>query len=84
MIEIKLLGGAKKALGLDKISINEESLTLEEILNSLKKKSENSHVFNKNNMIISINGIDSSVYDGSKTMVKSGDSLTVVTIVHGG
>lgn len=84
MIELKLLGGTKKAVGLEKISLNEEAITIEEILDSLEKKSKLPHLLNKNNIIISINGVDSNVYEGQKTVVKSGDSVTLVTVVHGG
>jgi len=84
LIEIQLLGGAKKAIGLEKIILNKEFDTVRNILEFLKGKSMIPHVLNKNNIMISINGIDSNVYDGQETVVKSGDLVVVVTIVHGG
>jgi sulfur-carrier protein len=34
--------------------------------------------------MVSVNGIDSSVTGGKETTIKTGDVITIVTIIHGG
>jgi tRNA threonylcarbamoyladenosine modification (KEOPS) complex Cgi121 subunit len=37
-----------------------------------------------NNLIVAVNGVDSAALQGQSTIAKSGDTVTVVTVVHGG
>lgn len=84
MITIKLLGGAKKAVGKGVLSVEKESMTINEILQMLSSISSNSNVFNSNNMLIAINGVESSILGGINARVSTGDVVSIIPVVHGG
>ena len=85
MITIRLLGGAKKALG-GKASVQFEkpNATVFELLEFLQNQASERRLLNPGNLIIAVNGVDSAALSGMETVVKSGDTITVVTVVHGG
>ena len=84
MITLKLLGGVKFAMGKTSMVINKSQTTLKEIIEELKNESRHTKILNEQNLIITVNGVDSSVTGGKETVIKSGDILTIVTIIHGG
>jgi molybdopterin synthase sulfur carrier subunit len=84
MITVKLLGGAKKAVGKTAVDLDWPSASVLEILNFLTTISAEPHLLQRCNLIITLNGVDSASLQGDSTMVKSGDKVTIVTIVHGG
>ena len=85
MITIRLLGGAKKAVG-GKASLELETPTASvlEILRFLQDLAVEPRLLRRENLIIAINGADSSVLSGEDPVAKSGDVVTIVTVVHGG
>ena len=84
MINVKLLGGVKRAIGKDLLEIERQDAKLHEIVGMLHSMSSNSNIFNPNNLLIVINGVESSVLGGLDATVKDGDVISVVTVVHGG
>ncbi|HZB64262.1 MAG TPA: MoaD/ThiS family protein [Nitrososphaeraceae archaeon] len=84
MITLKLLGGVKFAMGKTSLVIDKSQSTVKEIIEELKNQSRNTKILNEQNLIITVNGVDSSVTGGKETVIKSGDILTIVTIIHGG
>lgn len=84
MITLKLLGGVKFAMGKTSMVINKSQTTLKEIIEELKNESRHTKILNEQNLIITVNGVDSSITGGKETVIKSGDILTIVTIIHGG
>jgi molybdopterin converting factor small subunit len=84
MINVKLLGGVKKAVGKPSICLNEHSLTISEILMLLRRDAGQPRALSPNNILIAVNGVESSSLDGNDTVVESGDTVTIVTVVHGG
>ena len=84
MITLKLLGGVKFVTGKTSIVIDKPQSTIKEIMDELKNDSRNSKILNEQNLIITVNGVDSSVSGGKDTIIKSGDVITIVTIIHGG
>lgn len=84
MITLKLLGGVKFAMGKTSMVINKSQATIKEIIEELKNESRHTKILNEQNLIITVNGIDSSITGGKETVIKSGDILTIVTIIHGG
>ena len=64
--------------------INKSQTTLKEIIEELKNESRHTKILNEQNLIITVNGVDSSITGGKDTVIKSGDILTIVTIIHGG
>ena len=67
------------------MQLDKPNLTIENILTLLddSKKNNNSNI-DKKNLMIALNGVDIEMLEGSNTVAKSGDTVTIVTIVHGG
>lgn len=84
MITIRLLGGAKKAVGEPSVNLERASASISDILEYLTTISSHPRLLQPNNLIVTLNGIDSALLDGHSTMAKSGDTVTIVTVVHGG
>lgn len=84
MIKLLLLGGLKKAVGSPSVSLEQSSISISEILTSLKQAVKDPRIFNPGNILIAVNGIECSLIGGNEAVVKSGDTVTIVTVVHGG
>ncbi len=85
MITVKFSGGAKKSFSTDHIDIDKNDLTLQQLLDLLlKNKPKNETKFDVKNLLIAINGIDSSAIDGPLTNLKNGDIVSIIPIIHGG
>jgi sulfur-carrier protein len=84
LITLKLLGGVKKAIGKNSIVIDKSQSNLKEIFEELKNKSTDASIIDEKNLMISVNGVDSSVIGGKDAIIKTGDIITIVTIIHGG
>jgi len=85
MITVKFLGGAKKSFLVDSLTIDENDITIQHLLDFLvKKKPKNSINLDVNNLLIAVNGIDSSAIDGLFTKLKNNDVVSIIPIIHGG
>jgi molybdopterin converting factor small subunit len=84
MIEINLLGGIKKLVGHSNLKINEESSSVDGIISYLENNYYSNNTINKNDIMIAINGIESSLLGGYNAKVSSGDIVTILSVVHGG
>jgi sulfur-carrier protein len=84
LITLKLLGGVKKAIGKNSIVIDKSQSNLKEIFEELKNKSTDTKIIDEKNLMVSVNGVDSSVIGGKDAIIKTGDIITIVTIIHGG
>ncbi|HEX6252676.1 MAG TPA: KEOPS complex subunit Cgi121 [Nitrososphaera sp.] len=85
MITIRLLGGAKKAVGKPAVNLDRPYASISDILDFLTTISAEPRLLQRNNLIITLNDVDSaSLHGHNNTMVKSGDKVTIVTVVHGG
>lgn len=85
MITVKLLGGAKKSLSADKMEIKKDDLTVAELIESLQKSiPKNMPPLDVKNMLVAINGVDSSALQGFATQLKSGDTVSIIPVIHGG
>jgi len=85
MITVKLLGGAKKSLSTDKTEIKKDDLTVDELIESLQKSiQKNMPPLDVKNMLVAVNGVDSSALQGFATKLKSGDIVSIIPVIHGG
>jgi sulfur-carrier protein len=84
MIEINLLGGIKKLVGQSNLKINEESSSVKGIISYLENNYYSNNTINKNDIMIAINGIESSLLGGYNAKISSGDIVTILSVVHGG
>ena len=85
MIIIKLIGGAKKSFNSNQLEIDKFDIPIHELLQLLlKTKPENTSKFDVENILIAINGLDSSAMDGKDTIVHDGDIVSIIPVIHGG
>ena len=85
MITVKLIGGAKKSFLKDQFEINASDITILELFNLLLKlKSNNSPELDTKNILIAINGVDSSAINGQSTIIKNNDLVSIIPVIHGG
>ena len=84
MIKLELLGGVKKAVGKSSVILEETRLSICEILMLLRRNVKEPGVLTLNNILIAVNGVEYSSLDGTDTVVESGDTVTIVTVAHGG
>lgn len=82
---MKFLGGAKKSYSTDSLIIEHKELSLQELLDYLvKNKPENDYILDVNNLLIAVNGVDSSALQANDTKLKTGDVISIIPIIHGG
>ena len=85
MITVKLLGGAKKSLSTDKLEILKDSSTVVEIIDFLQQSiPKDKPKLDAKNILVAINGIDSSTLQGLETKLKAGDVVSIIPVIHGG
>lgn len=82
MIAVRLLGGAAKALGSGTIEIDSDVATVGEILGIVESRT--SGAFGASNVLVAVNGADSSAAGGPDAKVRAGDEVAVIPVVHGG
>ena len=85
MIAIKLVGGAKKSFDSDQFQIEKSDISVNELLEHLLKiKPNNTSELDVENLLIAINGSDSSAMDGRDTIISDGDVVSIIPVIHGG
>ncbi|MDX1595435.1 MAG: KEOPS complex subunit Cgi121 [Nitrosopumilaceae archaeon] len=85
MIKIKFVGGAKKSFGTDTLELDLDGITVEQLLcEILNIKPNNTIDFDIGNILVAINGVDSSALGGRKTILKNNDVVTIIPVIHGG
>ena len=85
MIAIKLLGGAKKSFGTDLIQAELDNISISKLLEYLLSiKPANTLDLDTKNILIAVNGADSSALQGHNTMLHSGDVVSIIPVIHGG
>lgn len=79
------MGGAKKTFSTGEITIDDTNLTIHTLLDLLKsKKSLNTPELDVNNLLIAVNGVDSSALDGKNTQLQDNDVISIIPVIHGG
>ena len=85
MISVKFLGGAKKSFSSDGITIEKTDLTIEQLLDFLiKNHLKNNDKLDLANLLVAVNGVDSSAINGPLTKLKNNDVVSIIPIIHGG
>lgn len=85
MITVKLFGGAKKSLSTDKLSFEKDDSTISELVDFLQKHiKENMPPLDIKNVLVAVNGADSSTLEGFATKLKDGDVVSIIPVIHGG
>ena len=85
MVTVNLVGGARKSFQTDSLEITQSIDDISELLSHLiSKKPENTPDFDGKNLLIAVNGVDSSALDGVNTKLNSDDVVNIIPIIHGG
>ena len=85
MITVNFTGGARKSFQTDSVEITTNVNTISELIAYLiSQKPENTPNFDGKNLLIAVNGVDSSALDGNNTQLKSNDVVNIIPIIHGG
>ena len=84
MITIKLIGGAKKSFNSDELQIDKSDISINELLELLLKTKPKTTELDVENILIAINGSDSSAMNGKDTIVHNGDIVSIIPVIHGG
>jgi len=82
---VKLLGGAKKSFSSYMIVLEKNTSTIIELISHLMQiKPKNTIEFDTKNLLIAVNGVDSSALQGYDTKLSGNDEITIIPIIHGG
>ena len=85
MITVNFTGGARKSFQTDSLEITKNLNSISELITYLiSQKPENTPNFDGKNLLIAVNGVDSSALDGNKTLLRSNDVVNIIPIIHGG
>ena len=85
MTTVNFIGGARKSFQTDSLEISQNLNTISELIRYLiEHKPENTPDFDGKNLLIAINGVDSSALDGTDTKLNSDDIVNIIPIIHGG
>ena len=85
MIVVKFLGGAKKSFNSDQLKISEYNISIQNLLELLLKlKPKDTSDLDIENILIAVNGSDSSAMEGKSTIVHDGDIVSIIPVIHGG
>lgn len=85
MITVKFLGGAKKSFSTDYLEIDKSDISINELLEILLSvKPENTLNLDIENILIAVNGADSSAMKGKMTVLKNNDVVSIIPVIHGG
>ncbi len=85
MITVKLLGGAKRSFLSDKLSIDKDSMTVQDLLAYLQSLvPKGMPVFDTRNILVVVNGADSSALQGNEMLLRDGDFVSIIPVIHGG
>ena len=85
MFTVKFVGGAKKSFPVEQLKIDQSNLTIHELINLLLElKPVDTPKLDTDNVLIAINGADSSVMDGKSTIIQENDLVSIIPVIHGG
>ena len=85
MITVKFLGGAKKSFLTDQLQIEKSDISIEKLLELLSElKPADTPVLDTENILVAVNGSDSSAMEGKLTQIKDNDMVSIIPVIHGG
>ena len=85
MFTVKFVGGAKKSFPSEQLEIDKSDITIKELISILLDlKPNETPKLDTENILIAINGSDSSAMDGKSTKIKDNDLVSIIPIIHGG
>lgn len=71
-------------MGYPQLRVEEDGITIDDMIDYIENRYELSGEIKKNEIMVAINGVDSSILGGGRAKITSGDIVTILTVVHGG
>ena len=85
MITVKFVGGAKKSFSTEQLQIDKSDISIQELIDLLLDlKPADTPDLDTENILIAINGADSSAMEGKSTTIKNNDLVSIIPVIHGG
>jgi molybdopterin converting factor small subunit/tRNA threonylcarbamoyladenosine modification (KEOPS) complex Cgi121 subunit len=85
MFTVKFVGGAKKSFPIEHLKIDESDISIQELITLLVDlKPKETPELDTENVLIAINGADSSAMNGKSTKIQDDDVVSIIPIIHGG
>ena len=85
MFTVKFVGGARKSFLTEQLKIDKSDISIQELIDLLLAlKPADSPKLDTDNILIAINGLDSSAIDGKYTKIKNNDLVSIIPVIHGG
>jgi len=85
MVTVKFVGGAKKSFSTDQLELDINDVTIEKLLELLLEiQPKNTPTLDTKNILIAVNGADSSAMEGKMTLIKNSDLVSIIPVIHGG
>ncbi len=85
MITVKFVGGAKRSFSTEQLQIDKSDISIQELMDLLLElKPDNTPDLDTKNILIAINGTDSSAMEGKSTKIKHNDLVSIIPVIHGG
>ena len=82
---MKLLGGTKKSFSTDQMVLEKKADTINDLIRYLIEiKPKDTLEFDTKNLLIAINGVDSSALKGYDTKLNDNDEISIIPVIHGG
>jgi molybdopterin converting factor small subunit len=79
-----LHGGIKKIIGCADLQLDEDLLSIKDVISYLESNFCSNNRIDESSILVAINGIEYSLLGGANAKVSSGDTVTILSIVHGG
>ncbi|MDF0682075.1 MAG: MoaD/ThiS family protein [Candidatus Nitrosocosmicus sp.] len=79
-----MVGGIRKAAGFSTVNIDVTNSSINELITLLEREYDLENKIKEDQIMIAINGVESSVMGGRGAKISSGDTVTILSVVHGG
>jgi molybdopterin converting factor small subunit len=85
LVTINFLGNCKKIMGCSSLKYEKHPASINDIVSFVSRAASSSEASAiRNDFLIVINGVDSSVLNAEEQLLQDGDLVTVVPVIHGG
>lgn len=85
MITIRMLGGARKSFPAGTVTLDGDGITVSDLFDMLADcKPPGTPDLDTRNVLVAINGADSSVSGGLSATILDGDRVDIIPVIHGG
>lgn len=84
MITVKFLGGARKTFQIGQMQLERDRMDIDGLLDELIRMAPPGSGFDGRNILVAVNGTDSSALQGASTTIRSGDVVSIIPVIHGG